>query len=81
MSSAAVLASRVSGGMERLRVRGAVRFAPGAVAVKRGESLLLDFGGEIPQPESRRVLAVGFEDRQHRPRRVERHVRRRDPNS
>src|SRR5690242_11133857 len=63
MRSAAVEACKVSGGMERLRVRwGDVRFAPGASVVKRVPSLLLDFRGEVPEAQARRILAIRFED-------------------
>src|SRR5262245_53528913 len=61
--------------MERLRVRGGVRFAPGTALVKRGESLLLEVRREIPKAQARRVQAVGFENREHRPRRVKRDER------
>ena len=70
MISAAVRASSHLRHM-RLRVRGPVKFAPRAVNVKRRESLLLDFGGKSHSPQPRRVLAVGLEDGEHRPHRVE----------
>src|SRR4051794_8794419 len=73
MISAAVLASRVSFGIQQLRGRGFVKSAPGTAAVKQDESLLLDFRREIPESEARRVLAIRLEDGEDRLGGVEGH--------